>query len=62
VDSVGDTAVVRVTVGPAPGDDVLRDLARQLLRRLLVEVDDRGDVACHVGDEEILDDHGEPQG
>ena len=43
-------------------DDVLRDLARELLRRLLVEVDDRRDVARHVGEEEVADDHGEPQG
>jgi hypothetical protein len=47
----------RVTVWEAAGDDVLGDLCLQLLRVLLMEVDDRRDVPRDVGDEEVLDLH-----
>ncbi len=47
----------RVVLGKAAGDDVLRDLGLELLGALLVEVDDRRDVAGDVVFEEVADEH-----
>ena len=53
VDPLRDPLLARMSVGIAAGDDVLRDLDGQLLRALLVEVDDRRDIAGDVGDEQV---------
>jgi hypothetical protein len=57
VDAAGHALVMRVVRGEAAGDDVLVDLGGQLGRGLLVEVDDRRDVAGDVRDEEIAELH-----
>ena len=44
-------------VGIPARDDVFRDFRRQIGGILLVEVDDRRDVAGDVGGEEFLDLH-----
>ena len=63
VDALGDALLAGVALGVAAGDDVLGDLDGELLRAVLVEVDDRRDVAGDVGDEQLSDtaagrDHG----
>jgi hypothetical protein len=58
VDAGLHAARARVAVGIAAGDDVLGDLGRELVRALLVEVDDGRDVARDVGGEDLLDTHG----
>jgi hypothetical protein len=55
VDALGDALLAGVALGVAAGDDVLGDLDGELLRAVLVEVDDRRDVAGDVGDEQISD-------
>ena len=58
VDALGDALLAGVAVGIAAGDDVFGDLDGELTRAVLVEVDDRWDVAGDVGDEQVTDTAG----
>jgi hypothetical protein len=63
VDALGDALLAGVAFRIAAGDDVLGDLDGELLRAVLVEIDDRRDVAGDIGDEQVTDtagrrDHG----
>jgi len=55
VDALGDALLAGVALGVTAGDDVFGDLDGELLRGVLVEVDDRRDVAGDVGDEQVTD-------
>ena len=50
MNTVGDTTMVWMIIGPTASDDVFADFGIQLFRRLLVEIDDGRNIAFDVVD------------